>query len=487
MATSPKRPLVRIQRFFFWTARRFPKMDPKTEMALRKHLKLPFMAELGRSSRDITPATYRDWSAKTVAACRELYDRVEKESARDMTADEKLAFDEGMRLVDYWKTALGEKEARRGGRHVSPEQVWGVESERGSIRGVDPELRYVTDEGREIRALRPSESIREAFSADLPDGIQPGELSLGRYIRAAILGDFSKARAEQRAMAGNSDVGGGVLVPAILSADVIDLARNQAVSFQAGAQTIPMDSSTLAIAKLTADAAMQWHVENQPQTLQQNTFGRVTLSAKTLVGLVSASIEIVEDGRNFSQIIENALGKALAVEIDRASLRGDGTGGSPVGIRNQLGVQLIDLGTNGATLTSTTFYPQWSNAVKLIKQKNLVARSTIFAPRTASGQDLLINTLNDALDPPDSWKNLEKFVTNQLPITNTKGSSNSSSEAYVGDWTKMLIGSRTDLTLEISRVAGDSSGSAFRNLQVWIRIYWRGDVQLARPENFVLI
>jgi len=175
------------------------------------------------------------------------------------------------------------------------------------------------------------------------------------------------------------------------------------------------------------------------------------------------------------------------VEMDRAGLRGDGTGGSPIGIRNQPNVQLIDLGTNGATLTSTTFYPQWSNAVKLIKQKNLVARSTIMAPRTASEQDLLVNTLNDALEAPDSWKNLEKFVTNQIPVNNTKGSSNASSEAYVGDWTEMLIGSRTDLTLEISRAAGDSSGSAFRNLQVWIRIYWRGDVQLARPENFVLI
>src|SRR5260370_11484899 len=164
MATSPKRPLVRIQRPFFLDRKEIPKMDLKIESALRKHLKLPFMAELGRSSRDITPATYRNWIEKTSAACRELLDRTEKES-RDLAAEEKLAFDEAMRLVDYWKTALGEKDARRSGRHVSPEQVWGVESERGSIRGVDPEMRYVTEDGREVRALRPNESIREAFSA----------------------------------------------------------------------------------------------------------------------------------------------------------------------------------------------------------------------------------------------------------------------------------------------------------------------------------
>src|SRR5438132_5121133 len=154
-------------------------MDPKIELALRRFLKLPFMAELSRSSKNTPPATYRDWIEKTAAACRALLEQSEKET-RDLSTEEKTAFDEGLRLVDYWKTQLGEKDARRGARHVSPEQVWGVERERGSIRGgVDPELRYVTDEGREIRALRPNESIREAFSAELPDGIQPEELSLG--------------------------------------------------------------------------------------------------------------------------------------------------------------------------------------------------------------------------------------------------------------------------------------------------------------------
>jgi succinylarginine dihydrolase len=249
-----------------------------------------------------------------------------------------------------------------------------------------------------------------------------------------------------------------------------------------------METATLAIAKLTGEAgALAWKVENQPAPLSDAQFGKVTLTARTLFGACAVSLEAVQDASNIDQVIENSLAMSAALALDLAALRGDGTAASPIGIRNAPGVQLVDLGTNGATLTSTTFYPKWSQACQLIMQKNGIPRTTIFAPRTWSEQDLLANTLNDALEAPDSWKNLQKLVTNQVPINNTKGSSNASSEAYVGDFQQMLVGIRSELNLEISRVAGDSTGSAFRSGQIWIRIFMRADIQLARPEHFVLI
>ena len=41
--------------------------------------------------------------------------------------------------------------------------------------------------------------------------------------------------------------------------------------------------------------------------------------------------------------------------------------------------------------------------------------------------------------------------------------------------------------MEISRVAADSTGSAFTNAQVRIRAYLRADVQLAHPAAFVVL
>ena len=57
----------------------------------------------------------------------------------------------------------------------------------------------------------------------------------------------------------------------------------------------------------------------------------------------------------------------------------------------------------------------------------------------------------------------------------------------MGDFEQLYIGTRADLRLEITRIAGDSTGGAFRAMQVWLRAYLRTDVALARPEHFVVI
>ncbi|MCU1242394.1 MAG: hypothetical protein JWO71_3120 [Candidatus Acidoferrum typicum] len=441
--------------------------------------------------------------AAVIAKAREIQERGQRE-ARDLTVQESADFEKYLDEADSLKSNIdgtsgkaGDRSKRladhtkeletRGGRQVPPEQVIG--SEAAKARG--SELRFTTSDGKEVRGLRPDQSIATYIEHEheLPDGIRKDELSIGRMIRAAVTGDWSKARAEQRSLGGSSDIGGGFLVPFALSENIIDLARNKAVVFNAGAVTVPMETSTLAIAKLTAEAgAVAWKVENQPAPLSDPQFGKVTLSARMLMGTCSASIEVVEDC-DIDQVVEHSLAMGIALELDRAALRGDGTAAQPLGIRNQVinGVQLIDLGANGLTLTSTTFFPKWSQACQLILQKNGIPRTTVVAPRTWSEEDLLTNTINDAIEPPDSWNNLQKLVTNQIPINSTKGAATTSSEAYVGDFQQMLVGIRTGLTVEVSRVSGDSSGSAFRSAQVWIRAYMRADVQLARPEHFVLI
>jgi len=116
-------------------------MDPKTEMALRRHW--GSLHGRARQRGSIAPAKRKVWidndarRVQNIAGCFQ-------ERNRDLNADEILAFDEGMRLVDYWKS-----ERSTGGRQVPPEQAGGVEDERRSRRGADPEMRYVTEDGRE--------------------------------------------------------------------------------------------------------------------------------------------------------------------------------------------------------------------------------------------------------------------------------------------------------------------------------------------------
>ena len=86
-----------------------------------------------------------------------------------------------------------------------------------------------------------------------------------------------------------------------------------------------------------------------------------------------------------------------------------------------------------------------------------------------------------SLNPPASFSDLRKFVTKQIPV-NLGGGSNES-EAYVADFRQLIVGMRTDIRLEISRV----SESAFSKLQFQLRSYLRADIALAQPTHFVVI
>jgi HK97 family phage major capsid protein len=273
----------------------------------------------------------------------------------------------------------------------------------------------------------------------------------------------------------------------VLSGDVIDLARNNSVCLKAGAITLPMDSATLSIAKLTADILPSWKQENAPGAFTDNQFGSVKLQARTLMALATMSVELFEDAPNVEELIETTLAKVLALEIDRAALRGDGSASSPVGVRNAQGVTVTNLATNGLTLTPTNAYPTFSNGILNILNKNGNPNAVVYAPRTAIELDQLVDTIGDTLGIPPSFQALKKYITNSTPINLTHGAAVTASDAILGDFSQMIIGMRTDLQIEITRLGGGASGSAFQNLSVWIRAYLRADVVLAHPEFFCVL
>lgn len=296
-------------------------------------------------------------------------------------------------------------------------------------------------------------------------------LSIGKYIRGIVTGDWSNAEAEQRAMSISTLASGGYLVPTSLSLDLIDLARNKSKVFVAGAQTVPMDSSTLRIARQTSDPTSGWKAENAPFASSDLVFDAVDFKAKTLGAIAKVSIELSEDARNIDAVISKAMSDALAVELDRVVLRGAGSTTEPMGIKDSTGVQkMLAVGEVG--------YSDFSQAIQKIWEANGEPNSIIYAPRTAGTLDRLVDSTGQPLTPPPSFQSMSKLVTNQVPIN--LGTGSNESEAYIGDFRQVLVGIRTNIVIEATRVASD----AFENGQVWIRAYLRGDVQLARPSHF---
>ena len=263
---------------------------------------------------------------------------------------------------------------------------------------------------------------------------------------------------------------------------------------KAGATLVPMTAPTLDLARIAADPTGQWFGGDEVRvagiTESQATFGRLQLQAQMLAFLERISIELAEDAPNFPDLLENQLGAAIALELDRAVLFGI-PGGVRVGLRDwltiggdtSLSINETSMGTNGATPTD---FSQLVTVIRQVLDGNYPGRldelAGIMSPRSWGTYEGLKNTLNDPLRSPASWAAIQAagrvFVTKQCPITETQGSSNAASTVFVGDFTQVLLGMRTEMTIELSREAGD----AFQRLHVLLRGYLRADWNVAQPK-----
>lgn len=429
----------------------------------------------------ITSIDLRRQRQKLLDQAKALVDRAERER-RELTAGEKDTFDFLLREAESVKDMIERIEgplSDRMARAFDPRMMVGPVA---APTGQEEPLSLRTLDGREVRALRPGESLAQNLPDEDRTSDVPAEaLSIGRLVRGLATGNWRGAEAERRAMGVGSDVLGGYLVPPELSARVIDLARNQARVLQAGALTVPMGSTELTLARIEQDPKAGWKAEHAAATVSDMTFGAVKLRARTLMGIVKLSIELLEDAPNVDSVVERALAAALALEMDRAALRGSGQGEEPRGVRFTEGVQLVPV--NGAL---TSFDP-FSEAAERIARVNgpTDGLAAIYSPRTWGQLDRLKDNEGRPLAPPRSFEQLRRLVTNQVP--ENLGDGEDETEIFVADFRQLLWGVRTGLRIEVSREAADSDSSAFRHGQVWIRAYLRGDVALARPDHFVVL
>jgi HK97 family phage major capsid protein len=270
-----------------------------------------------------------------------------------------------------------------------------------------------------------------------------------------------------------------------LALQVVDLLRNQAQVHRAGAVSVTMNSATLKMARLASDVTAGWKAENAAMTYSDNSFQQILFTANTLIAGAKISLEMIEDSENIDAVVSNSISKALALALDYAALYGSGTAPAPTGIKNQSGVTLTVLGTNGYSLVD---WSKFSQGISTLMQANVEGPyGAIYSARTAGELDNLRDTLGQPLHQPDLVSKMAKFVSNQVGNAFTVGTATTTSDAFIGQWDQCMIGYRNSMTMEISREAADSTGSAFTNAQVWIRAYLRADVQLMHPQAFAVL
>jgi len=347
-----------------------------------------------------------------------------------------------------------------------------------------PRITFIDNTGREHRGVNADERLVDVYPARFQDNfcskkIGPG--SFGKMLRAHILGDASElSDIERRVMGEGIGSVGGWFVPAGVSSFVIDAARNKAACVQAGAITLPIESPEMTFVKVVSDPTAYWRAENGAITESDGTLEPVNIKTAVVGALVRCSLELLEDSPQASTTIEDMLSSAIALELDRAALFGSGAG-EPKGLFNCKNINSYSMGTDGAAMSS---YDPFSYACEYVFDNNGEPGAVVMAPRTWGEIDRLKEgTTNAPLQPPASFAELKRFVTNQVPINQVWGTADTCSCAFVGDFTKILFAVRQNFTIDVSREASD----VFSKMQVLIRAYMRADVAILRENHFTVI
>lgn len=317
-------------------------------------------------------------------------------------------------------------------------------------------------------------------------GPDRGAIGIGHIAMRCITGQWSdkQIQEEARAMSIGSDSAGGYLVPEPISREVIDLARALSVVSKAGARVVPMDTSTLDLARIESDPTWGWKAENATGFGSSDlTLGRVRLSAKTVGTIIPLSEELWQDGMNVAEVLEGVITRSIAAEIDRVCLHGSGSGAEPSGI-------YVNSSANTFNLASApTNYDFVSQAVEEVRTDNLEPNAMVAHPRTYGQLERLKEaTTNAPLQPNEAFRRLQHFHTTNVRVNiEGGGSPNDDSAAFIGKWDELLIGMRLGLQLIADRTGYDGTNNAMTEYKVLLRAVMRMDLALMRPTGFCVV
>lgn len=304
--------------------------------------------------------------------------------------------------------------------------------------------------------------------------------SMGRLLRGICLGgsapDADELADERKSLSIGADPSGGYTVQGILADQWIDNLRAAMVLSRAGALTLPMAAGEVGIARVTGDPVCSWHGENADLPAAEPTFGKLTLTAKTVVCLVKFSLELAQDSANMEQQLQNVITNAMATAIDAAGLNGvsANAGAAPGGIFNLSGRNTV---TSIGAPASWDFlvdgmYELMLDNVPVENIGALIAHPAVWKKmrklKTGIASD------NTPLMAPAEVAALPKLWTTAAPLTG-----GTTAKGIIADWRDLIMGMRQQITVRVLSEAFMGS-----NLQLAVLAYARVDFGAARAASF---
>lgn len=167
------------------------------------------------------------------------------------------------------------------------------------------------------------------------------------------------------------------------------------------------------------------------------------LTAKSLAGYTVVSRELLEDVSNLDAQLSAAFAQQFALAVDKMALYGTGSSNQPTGIKSISGVTNLSMPASGVI----SDYNFLIDAVGDLRDSNENPTAVIYAPRTERKLGKLVDSTGQPLAVPPYLDGLPRLSTNQIP-TNL-GTGTNESDMFVGDFSQLLVGVRTDLQISI--------------------------------------
>lgn len=359
--------------------------------------------------------------------------------------------------------------------------------------------------------------IREIVSASEGDKKDGGDPSFKERVKRSVMalsvckGDPGKAArwAEDRfgsgptakALTAADEEGGGFLVQAETQDEVIELLRPMSAVRQLNPVMAPMDAGKLTLPKLTSGASGGYVGESSAQNADQPEFGSVELSAAKYVGIVPISNDLIRRptaGGSIDQMVQDDIAGAAGQDSDIAFIRGDGSGGEPVGllhqaqasnrlsanatvnlanVTNDIGLCIQTLGDADVRMIRPGWIMEWRTWRYLITVRDGNG-NLVFKPEMDNG----------------TLFGFPFAVTSQLPrnLDASGDGDDDETELYFADFADVVIGETTGILLDVFPAAAynNSGGTVVSSVsrdESVVRIIVEHDIGLRHDESVVVL
>lgn len=289
---------------------------------------------------------------------------------------------------------------------------------------------------------------------------------------------------------------GGVLIPNMLSNELIELLRVAVAVERLGPTQVGLEQGNLRMPRLATTVSSTWQGENVDITSSQPSLDYIDLSAKKLTTNVPVSNDLIRRAPiGVEQMVLDDMIASIARKLDIAYIRGAGNAQDPTGLLNQAGISKSDVTSNAGTLDDVVSVLR--GMIAQLQRGN----SRMLRPGYIMHSDVVnfIASLRDGVGGWFAYKNeldagqlhgIPFATSNAIPtnLANVGGASRTNgTEIYLADFADVLIGNTMNVQVESSREAAYNEGGALTS--AWardttaFRVITEVDLAVRHPES----